>query len=318
MGTHNNDLQLISAIKRNLDSCILGKPEEIERLLVAMLAGGHVLLEDVPGTGKTQLVKALARTAGGTFRRIQCNPDLLPTDITGVSIYHPKEETFIFRPGPVMANILLADEINRATTKTQSALLEAMEEHHVTVDGISHPLPVPFLLFATQNPIEFEGTYLLPEAQLDRFMMKLTLGYPDVDTERRMVLNSRADQAYTRVEQVAGIEDIARMQEAVRAVHADEAIAEYLVRIIRATREHPSVQLGASPRASISLMTAARASAFLNGRDYVIPDDIKQLAVSVLAHRILLHTDARMNGVQSEDVVREIVAQMTVPVRLER
>ena len=318
MGTTDNDLKLIDNIRQNLGRSILGKPEAIERLLVALLAGGHVLLEDVPGTGKTQLVKALARVCGGVFRRIQCNPDLLPTDITGVSIYHPKEETFVFRPGPIMANILLADEINRATTKTQSALLEAMEERHVTVDGVSHPLPVPFILFATQNPIEFEGTYLLPEAQLDRFMMKLSIGYPDDETERLMVLGSHSDQAWLRVEQVAEIEDIVRLQERVRTVHADDAVGEYLVRIIRGTRAHAGVQIGASPRASISLMTAARASALLEGRDYVIPDDIKHLAVPVLAHRMLLTTEARMNGLTPEEVVREVVERTEVPVRLER
>jgi MoxR-like ATPase len=318
MDNRTNDLQLVNAIRRNLESCILGKSEEIDRLLAALLAGGHVLLEDVPGTGKTQLVKALAKAVGGQFRRIQCNPDLLPTDITGVSIYHPKEETFLFRPGPIMANILLADEINRATTKTQSALLEAMEERHVTVDGVSHPLPQPFILFATQNPIEFEGTYMLPEAQLDRFMMKLTLGYPDDKTERQMVMNSHADQAFTRVEQVADISDVARMQEQVRAVHVDEAVGDYLVRVIRATRENQSVQLGASPRAAISLMTAARASAYLEGRDYVIPDDIKRLATHVLSHRIILHTDARMNGVTTEEVIAQTIEQTNVPVRMER
>jgi len=318
MDNRTNDLQLVNAIRRNLESCILGKSEEIDRLLAALLAGGHVLLEDVPGTGKTQLVKALAKAVGGQFRRIQCNPDLLPTDITGVSIYHPKEEAFLFRPGPIMANILLADEINRATTKTQSALLEAMEERHVTVDGVSHPLPQPFILFATQNPIEFEGTYMLPEAQLDRFMMKLTLGYPDDKTERQMVMNSHADQAFTRVEQVADIADIARIQEQVRTIHVDEAVGDYLVRIIRATREHQGVQLGASPRAAISLMTAARANAYLEGRDYVIPDDIKRLASHVLSHRIILHTDARMNGVTTEEVIGQTVEHTSVPVRMER
>jgi MoxR-like ATPase len=318
MGTTEHDLKLIDNIRQNLGRSILGKPEAVERLLIALLSGGHVLLEDVPGTGKTQLVKALARAIGGVFRRIQCNPDLLPTDITGVSIYHPKEETFVFRPGPIMANILLADEINRATTKTQSALLEAMEERHVTVDGVSHPLPVPFILFATQNPIEFEGTYLLPEAQLDRFMMKLSIGYPDDETERLMVLGSHSDQAWLRVEQVAEIEDIVRLQERVRTVHTDDAIGEYLVRIIHGTRTHPGVQIGASPRASISLMTAARANALLDGRDYVIPDDIKHLAVPVLAHRMLLNTEARMNGLTTEEVVREVVERTAVPVRLER
>jgi len=318
MEIRNDDMQLCSDIQRNLESCILGKTDEIERLVTALLAGGHVLLEDVPGTGKTQLVKALARTVGGTFRRIQCNPDLLPTDITGVSIYHPKEESFIFRPGPVMANILLADEINRATTKTQSALLEAMEEHHVTVDGVTHELPRPFMLFATQNPIEFEGTYVLPEAQLDRFMMKLTLGYPDETTERRMVLSRHAGQPSETISAVADIEDLARLQRAVQAVHIDEAVADYLIRLVKGTRDHGGVQLGASPRGAIALASAAKARAFQQHRDYVIPDDIKQLAPYVLSHRLLLHTEARMQGFTPEDIVAQVVGQTMVPVRLER
>ena len=318
MEIRNDDMQLCSDIQRNLESCILGKTDEIERLVTALLAGGHVLLEDVPGTGKTQLVKALAKSVGGTFRRIQCNPDLLPTDITGVSIYHPKEEAFIFRPGPVMANILLADEINRATTKTQSALLEAMEEHHVTVDGVTHELPRPFMLFATQNPIEFEGTYVLPEAQLDRFMMKLTLGYPGEATERQMVLSRHAGQPSETIAAVAGIEDLARLQRAVQAVHVDEAVADYLIRLVRGTREHGGVQLGASPRGAIALSSAAKARAFQQHRDYVIPDDIKHLAPYVLSHRLLLHTEARMQGFTPEDIVAQVIGQTTVPVRLER
>ncbi|XEC96768.1 AAA family ATPase [Paenibacillus tarimensis] len=312
------DMQLCSIIRRNLETCILGKEVEISRLLTALLAGGHVLLEDVPGTGKTQLVKALARSIGGQFRRIQCNPDLLPTDITGVSIYHPKDETFLFRPGPVMSNILLADEINRATTKTQSALLEAMEERRITVDGITHELPVPFLLFATQNPVEFEGTYMLPEAQLDRFMMKLTLGYPDDKTELQMIMTHQNGQPVDQLEQVADISDIVRLQTQVRQVHVDEAVADYLIRIIRATREHSAVQLGASPRAAISMLSAVKAHAYLQERDYVIPDDIKELAQSVLGHRLLLHTEARMNGGTAEDVISGVVQQTQVPVRLER
>ncbi|MBD2844500.1 MoxR family ATPase [Paenibacillus sp. IB182496] len=318
MEIRNADMQLCTIIRRNLESCILGKKTEISRLLTALLAGGHVLLEDVPGTGKTQLVKALARTIGGDFRRIQCNPDLLPTDITGVSIYHPKEETFIFRPGPVVSNILLADEINRATTKTQSALLEAMEERRITVDGFTHELPVPFLLFATQNPVEFEGTYMLPEAQLDRFMMKLTLGYPDEATELQMVLASRSGQPADRLEQVAEIDDIARMQEQVRHVHVDEAVADYLIRIVRSTRTHDAVQLGASPRAAIALLAAAKAHAYLAERDYVIPDDIKELAQPVLGHRLMLHTEARMNGTTPLQIIDAVVEQTNAPVRLER
>ena len=318
MDNHHADFSLCSEIRRNLESCILGKKVEIERLLVALLAGGHVLLEDVPGTGKTQLVKALARTIGGTFRRIQCNPDLLPTDITGVAIYHPRDEAFIFRPGPVMANLLLVDEINRATTKTQSALLEAMEERHVTVDGESHELPMPFVLVATQNPIEFEGTYSLPEAQLDRFMMKITLGYPDADTERRMVLSPASSSPAQLLLPVTDIERIAVIMDSVRRIHVDEAVADYLIRVVRGTREHPGVQLGASPRAAISLMAAARANAFLQERDFMIPDDIKAFASPVLAHRIMLHTEARINGLTAESVIEAVVQETHVPVRMER
>ncbi|MFC4776738.1 AAA family ATPase [Paenibacillus sp. GCM10023252] len=313
------DMQLCAAILHNLDSCILGKHDEIERLFIAVIAGGHVLLEDVPGTGKTQLVKALSKSIGGQFRRIQCNPDLLPTDITGVSIYHPKQETFLFRPGPVMANVLLADEINRATTKTQSALLEAMEEGHVTVDGDTYLLPEPFILLATQNPIEFEGTYMLPEAQLDRFMMKLTLGYPDEADEHRMVLfGSEGSQPSDRVETMAGIEDILRIQKQVLSVHMDESVGKYLVSLIRGTRDHGGVLLGASPRAALSLARAAKASAYLQGRQYVTPDDIKQLAPYVLSHRLLLHTESRMNGLRAEEVVNQVAESTKVPIRLER
>ena len=234
MESKNNDLaQTLLNIRHNLESCVLGKSDEIQLMLTALLAGGHVLLEDVPGTGKTVLVKALAKSINGQFRRIQCNPDLLPTDITGVSIYHPKEETFIFRPGPVMTNILLIDEINRATTKTQSALLEAMEERHVTVDGDNYPLPVPFLLFATQNPIDFEGTYTLPEAQLDRFMIKLSLGYPDKETEKRMMVAQEHGQPLDQLKAVAGMEEIIAMQQQTRYVHLDSEVADYLPDITR-------------------------------------------------------------------------------------
>ncbi|NIK68297.1 MULTISPECIES: MoxR family ATPase [unclassified Paenibacillus] len=318
METRLADMQLCSLILNSLNECILGKQNEIERLMIAVLAGGHVLLEDVPGTGKTQLVKALARTIGGQFRRIQCNPDLLPTDITGVSIYHPKQERFIFRPGPVMTNVLLADEINRATTKTQSALLEAMEEGHVTVDGDTYMLPAPFILLATQNPIDFEGTYSLPEAQLDRFMMKLTLGYPNEADEQRMILARESGHPSDRMEQITSIEDIARIQEQVQAVHIDDAVGNYLIQLVRATRAHPFVLLGASPRAAIALSRAAKASAFLAQRTFVTPDDIKQLAPYVLSHRLLLQTDARMNGLRSEDIIAEVLEKTKVPVRLER
>ncbi|MFS0839700.1 AAA family ATPase [Paenibacillus sp. 1P03SA] len=308
----------ISRIRSNLDSCILGKSEEIMLLLTALLAGGHVLLEDVPGTGKTVLVKSLARSIQGQFRRIQCNPDLLPTDITGVSIYHPKNEAFFFRPGPVMANILLVDEINRATTKTQSALLEAMEEHHVTVDGEMYPLPRPFMLLATQNPIDFEGTYLLPEAQLDRFMIKFSLGYPDSATELQMIASQSKEHPMEQLHEVVDTEQILSMQEEVRSVYLDDGIAKYLVDITRGTREHPAVELGASPRATLALVQASKAYAYLNGRDYVLPDDVKYLAPYVLGHRIILSSEARMEGETSRSVFASILAHTKVPVRLEK
>jgi MoxR-like ATPase len=312
------DARVIQALARNLETCIMGKAESIRLIITALLAQGHILLEDVPGTGKTVLIKALARSINGQFRRIQCNPDLLPSDITGVSIYHPKDETFVFRPGPVMTNILLADEINRATTKTQSALLEAMEERMVTIDGESHPLPRPFLLLATQNPIDFEGTYTLPEAQLDRFMMKLSLGYPDQDTELRMFFAQRQTHPLEQIEPVCDMQQVIRLQQRVKTVHIDEAVAEYGIRIVRATREHEDLFLGASPRATLALLDAARAYALVLGREFVIPDDIKFLVPYVLKHRLLLRSEARMNGVTEQAVLDRIVNQVPVPVRLER
>ncbi|MFK7695095.1 AAA family ATPase [Paenibacillus sp. HJGM_3] len=314
----SEDVRLLEAIQANLSSCILGKDQEIGLLLTALLAGGHVLLEDVPGTGKTVLIKALAKSISGQFRRIQCNPDLLPTDITGVSIFHPKNEEFMFRPGPVQTNFLLADEINRATTKTQSALLEAMEERHVTVDGEAHPLPTPFLLMATQNPIDFEGTYVLPEAQLDRFMMKFGLGYPDHDTEKRMLFSQASAHPVEQLEPVTDVERIQSMQARVRDVHVDDAVADYVVSLTRKTRDHASVFLGASPRATLSLMQAAKAYAYIQGRDYVIPDDIKTLVPFVLSHRIILHSEARIEGKTIESVFESIFSQVRVPVRIEK
>jgi MoxR-like ATPase len=311
-------VNVLSKLKINLETCILGKSNEISLLLTALLAGGHVLLEDVPGTGKTVLIKALARSIQGQFRRIQCNPDLLPTDITGVSIYHPRDEKFIFRPGPIMAHILLVDEINRATTKTQSALLEAMEERHITVDGDLYELPSPFLLLATQNPIDFEGTYMLPEAQLDRFMIKLGLGYPDEATERRMITSQKLAHPLDSLEAVVDTAQVLEMQRQVREVHLDDAVAAYLVSIIRNTRQHAAVFLGASPRATLSLVHATQAYAFLNGRDYVIPDDIKYLAPYVLGHRVILHAEARLDGATITSVLQSIFEHIRVPVRLEK
>jgi len=311
-------VQATNRIRSNMEACIYGKRDVIDWLLIALVAGGHVLIEDVPGTGKTLLVKSLARSIGGAYHRIQCNPDLLPTDITGVSIYHPKEEQFRFRPGPIMANLVLVDEINRATTKTQSALLEAMEERHVTVDGESHPLPVPFMLFATQNPIEFEGTYSLPEAQLDRFLLKISLGYPDEASEKRLVLEPAAERSADALEPVASLDDVIRMQELASQVHIEDDVADYLLRLIRESRTHPAVLLGASPRAAVALSAAVRARALLAGRNYVIPDDVKALAPLVLGHRMHLRAEARMNGLTPRAVLDELMHRLPVPVGSER
>ncbi|MDU4696650.1 MULTISPECIES: AAA family ATPase [Paenibacillus] len=318
MPVHEQSMQTLNAVKNNLESCILGKSFEIKLLLSALLAGGHVLIEDVPGTGKTQLVKALAKSMSGDYRRIQCNPDILPSDITGVSVFHPHEERFVFRPGPVMTHILLADEINRATTKTQSALLEVMEERSVTADGVTYPLPHPFMLCATQNPIDFEGTYLLPEAQLDRFMMKIGIGYPDAGTEKAMLRSHSQGQPTDQLESVTTMEEITAIQREVQLVHISEPLADYLLEIVRRTREHEDVLLGASPRASLAFMAAAKAYAFLEERDYVLPDDIKTLAPFVLEHRILLRPESRLGHRNVGEVLQQILRQVHVPVAVGR
>jgi MoxR-like ATPase len=315
---HHGAMQLLDQIRRNMESCIYGKKEEIGWMLTAMLAGGHVLIEDVPGTGKTQMVKALALSVGGIFHRIQCNPDLLPTDITGVSIYHPKLEQFVFRPGPIMANMLLTDEINRATTKTQSALLEAMEERRVSVDGESHFVPQPFMLFATQNPIEFEGTYSLPEAQLDRFLMKIKLGYPDEASEKRLVLEPGASRSAEALPAVATVENVAELQRLAEAIHLETSVADYLVSLIRGTRNHSGILLGASPRAAVALASAAKAYAFLQHRSFVLPDDVKAMAPLVLSHRLHLRSEARMQGITTAQILQEVIRLLPVPVGMER
>jgi len=312
------EAELAQRLAANLETCILGKKFEIRLLLTALLAEGHVLLEDVPGTGKTMLIKALAQSIQGNFRRIQCNPDLLPTDITGVSMYHPKTESFVYRPGPVMSNILLVDEVNRATTKTQSALLEAMEERHVTVDGDRYELPTPFMLLATQNPIDFEGTYRLPEAQLDRFMLKFSLGYPSAESEKAMIGSQSASNPLDSLQPVTDVDEIIRLQEIVKAVYVDASIVDYIVDIVTETRKDPMLALGASPRASLALTKALRAYAFLNNRDYVLPDDVKELAPYVLCHRLILRPEAAMDGMTQASVLNSVLQRVKVPVRMEK
>ncbi|MEF3354335.1 MoxR family ATPase [Paenibacillus sp. GYB006] len=318
MPVTKESVHTISRVKSNLESTILGKSFEIKLLLTALLAGGHVLIEDVPGTGKTQMIKALARSMKGEYRRIQCNPDILPSDITGVSVFHPRDERFYFRPGPVMTNILLADEINRATTKSQSALLEVMEECSVTVDGDTYDLPKPFMLCATQNPIDFEGTYTLPEAQLDRFMLKFSLGYPDAETEKYLLKEHQQGQPADKLTPVTTMEEIASIQEEIRSVYMEEAVTDYLLGIVRRTREHPAALLGASPRAAISFMNAVKSYAFLHERDYVIPDDVKVLAPYVISHRIVLKPEARLDNVSQETVLAQVLRNEKVPVSMER
>lgn len=318
MPVNEQSTRILTAVRNNLESCILGKSFEINLLLSTLLAGGHVLIEDVPGTGKTQLIRALAKSMRGDYRRIQCNPDILPSDITGVSVFHPHEERFVFRPGPVMTHILLADEINRATTKTQSALLEVMEERSVTADGVTYALPHPFMLCATQNPIDFEGTYLLPEAQLDRFMMKIGIGYPDAGTEKAMLLSHSQGQPVEQLEPVTTMEEIAAIQREVQQVHLSDVLSDYLLNIVRRTREHEDVMLGASPRATLAFMMAAKAYAFLAGRDYVLPDDIKILAPYVLEHRILLRPESRLGHRSASEVLQQILRQIHVPVSVGR
>ncbi|MRH43434.1 AAA domain-containing protein [Aquibacillus halophilus] len=314
----NEYINIIKQIEANLDHCILGKTDEVKLIITALLADGHVLIEGVPGTGKTMLIKALAKTIQSQFRRVQCNPDLLPTDITGFSIYHPKKEEFVFRPGPVMTNILLVDEINRASTKTQSALLEAMEEKQVTVDGKIHHLPQPFFVMATQNPIDFEGTYFLPEAQLDRFMMKINLGYPDKKTEKELLYAQRLNTPLDDLKAVTDIETVEKIQQYVREVHIADTVIDYILSIVEKTRSHSSIFLGVSPRGTLALMRGVKALAFINQRDFVTPDDVKFLIPYFFNHRIILQNEAQMNDVMIETVVQSILADVDVPLRLEK
>jgi len=296
----------------NVERVIVGKHSEVRLALVALLCRGHLLIEDVPGTGKTVLAKAIARSLGSTFRRIQFTPDLLPSDVTGLSIYNQKTQEFEFRPGPIMAQVVLADEINRATPKTQSALLECMEERQATIDGTTYPMPDPFLVIATQNPIEYEGTFALPEAQLDRFMLRLRLGYPQPLEEIVILDEQKRRHPIDQLEEVCTVEELREMQAAVREIYVDSSVSDYIVRLVNATRSHPDVYLGASPRGSIALYRAGQALAALLGRDYVIPDDIKALAEPALAHRLIIKTAASVHDIHAGQVVRELLD--TIPI----
>jgi len=293
---------------------ILGKTRQIRIAMACILAKGHLLIEDVPGVGKTMLAKAIARSVDCSFRRIQFTPDLLPSDVTGLSIYNQKTHEFEFRPGPIMAQVVLADEINRATPKTQSALLECMEERQATIDGTTYPMPSPFLVIATQNPIEYEGTFALPEAQLDRFMLRRRMGYPKPMEEIVILDEQKRTHPIEAIGQVLGLEELQQMQSAVKEIYVDQAIAEYIVRLVTATREHPDVYLGASPRGSINLYRSAQAFAAMDGRDYVIPDDVKGLAVAVLAHRLIVKSQASLREVDPDRIVLEIIEQVPIAV----
>jgi MoxR-like ATPase len=306
---------LLGRLRDNIAAVFLGKPDAIQMTLVTLLAEGHLLLEDVPGVGKTLLAKAIARSLTCGFNRIQFTPDLLPSDLLGTSIYHQGTGAFVFQPGPVFTNVVLADEINRATPRTQSALLEAMSDRQVTVDGQTRALEPPFFVLGTQNPYEFEGTYPLPESQLDRFLMRLHIGYPDREAEKRILTGHRAGEPIDQLQPVLSPQEVLSLQQSVRQIRVDDSLANYLLEIVNATRNHRNLYLGASTRAALSLYRAAQARALVEGRDYIVPDDVKVLAVPVLAHRILPKS-AQPGGSaeQAEEIVRGIVEQLPIPV----
>ena len=304
----------VAKIRDNVGKVIVGKGDVVDLALVALLCEGHILFEDVPGIGKTTLAKALARSLDCMFRRIQFTPDLLPSDVTGLAVYNQKTQEFEFRAGPLVTQILLADEINRATPRTQSALLEAMQERQITIDGATRVLPRPFLVLATQNPIELEGTFPLPEAQVDRFFMKLELGYPSEDEENAILLRFERDEPLEHLQPVVNTETILAMQRVVRTVRVEASVRDYVIAIVRATRAHTSVELGASPRGSLYLYHAAQAFAALRGRDFVLPDDIKHLTPFVLTHRLIISAQTRLRGRDAKQIVKEVVEAVPVPV----
>ncbi|HEY3061706.1 MAG TPA: MoxR family ATPase, partial [Chloroflexota bacterium] len=308
-----NGTQLLKDLLAAIEQVLIGKHHEAELTIIGLAAAGHLLIEDVPGVGKTMLAKSLARATGSTFKRIQFTPDLLPSDVTGVSIYNQRTSEFEFRAGPIVAHVVLADEINRATPKTQSALLEAMEEHQVTVEGVTRPLPVPFIVLATQNPIEYEGTFPLPEAQLDRFLLRIHLGYPEPSQEAQVLQSQILRHPIEDLQPVTSASELEQLQRAVRGIHVDPQVQRYIVHVVGLTRDHPDVYLGASPRGSLAVMRAAQARAMLNARDYVIPDDVKALAPAALAHRLIMSPEARMRNATATAVVEQVLREVPVP-----
>jgi MoxR-like ATPase len=304
-------------VRENVERVIVGKGEVVELAIVALLCEGHILFEDVPGLGKTVLAKSLARSLGCSFRRIQCTPDLLPSDITGTYVFNQKTSDFEFRPGPVISQVVLVDEINRATPRTQSALLEAMQEHQVTAEGDTKPLPRPFLVMATQNPIELEGTFPLPEAQLDRFLMKIQIGYPSVEDDRLILSRFRQSDPLDELSSVVSADELLKMQKACREVHVAEDVEDYIIRLVHATRKHASIELGASPRAMLALCNASQALAAIRGRAFVTPDDIKYMVTPVFIHRIIPKSESRLRGHKAEQTLKEIIDSVFVPVEEE-
>jgi MoxR-like ATPase len=303
-----------NTVMENVERVIVGKRPAIELFMVALLCEGHVLVEDVPGVGKTMLARAVATSLGGDFKRLQCTPDLLPNDVTGVSVYNQQSGQFEFRPGPIFVNVLLVDEINRATPRTQSALLEAMQEQQVSADGVTRPLPRPFLVMATQNPIEYEGTFPLPEAQLDRFLMRISMGYPSVADEKQMLINLRREHPITHLAQVVEGQRLLDFQRLVWEIHLDETLQDYVVRLVTATRSHPDLLLGASPRASLALFKTSQALAVLRGRDHVLPEDIKYLVLPTLAHRLILKPESELRGRTARAVLEDLLKSVALDI----